>query len=309
MVITMKKVALLGAGAVGAYFIIGLMEKMGDNFCLVAEGERRQRLERDGVNINGDIYHPIVRTPDEVRDVDYLLIATKYTAMVNCLDTIDKIVGPHTTVFSLLNGVESEEVIGKRVGMEHMVYSFMKIASMNVDGKIVFNLENTIGVYFGEKGISEPTQRLRDFMELLDGTTVRYTFCEDIMLEMWKKYALNICRNLPQAVLAVGVGAYDDSEHVAYISEKMREEVHAVARAKGIPLIDADYLGKRCRQEDAARYSTLQDLDAGRHTEIGIFSGALVRMGAQLGVPTPYNDMCYHLIKALEEKNDGKFIY
>lgn len=58
-----------------------------------------------------------------------------------------------------------------------------------------------------------------------------------------------------------------------------------------------------------ARYSTLQDLDAGRHTEIEMFSGALIRMGRELGIPTPYNEFAYHMIKALEEKNDGRFDY
>ena len=58
-----------------------------------------------------------------------------------------------------------------------------------------------------------------------------------------------------------------------------------------------------------ARFSTLQDLDAGRHTEIDMFSGALIRMGKELGIPTPYNEYTYHMIKALEEKNDGRFNY
>lgn len=37
--------------------------------------------------------------------------------------------------------------------------------------------------------------------------------------------------------------------------------------------------------------------------------GAVVRMGRELGIPTPYNEFTYHMIKALEEKNDGKFDY
>ena len=58
-----------------------------------------------------------------------------------------------------------------------------------------------------------------------------------------------------------------------------------------------------------ARYSTLQALAAGRHTEIDMFSGSLMRMWRELGFPTPYNDYTYHMIKALEEKNDGLFDY
>ena len=44
-------------------------------------------------------------------------------------------------------------------------------------------------------------------------------------------------------------------------------------------------------------------------TEIDMFSGALIRMGRELGIPTPYNEFSYHMIKALEEKNDGRFDY
>lgn len=64
-----------------------------------------------------------------------------------------------------------------------------------------------------------------------------------------------------------------------------------------------------CAVKPSAHYSTQQDLDAGRHTEIDMFSGALIRMGRELGIPTPYNEFAYHMIKALEEKNDGRFDY
>ena len=40
-----------------------------------------------------------------------------------------------------------------------------------------------------------------------------------------------------------------------------------------------------------------------------MFSGALIRMGKELGIPTPYNEYTYHMIKAIEEKNDGRFNY
>ena len=61
--------------------------------------------------------------------------------------------------------------------------------------------------------------------------------------------------------------------------------------------------------EENTTVMSLQDLDAGRHTEIDMFSGALMRMGRELGIPVPYNEFTYHMIKALEEKNDGKFDY
>ena len=61
--------------------------------------------------------------------------------------------------------------------------------------------------------------------------------------------------------------------------------------------------------EENTTVMSLQDLDAGRHTEIDMFSGALMRMGRELGIPVSYNEFTYHMIKAWEEKNDGKFDY
>ena len=92
--------------------------------------------------------------------------------------------------------------------------------------------------------------------------------------------------------------------------EELKKELEAIAEAKGIDISKADRMsGRGSAVPPMARYSTLQDLDAGRHTEIDMFSGALMRMGKELGIPTPYNEYTYHMIKALEEKNDGRFAY
>ena len=54
-------------------------------------------------------------------------------------------------------------------------------------------------------------------------------------------------------------------------------------------------------------YSTLQDVKAKRHTEVEVFAGRVIAMGEELGIKTPFNKVVYLLIKAIEEKNDGKF--
>ncbi len=116
--------------------------------------------------------------------------------------------------------------------------------------------------------------------------------------------------NLPQAILGAGVGCYRDSEHMKFIQDGLRHELETIAHAKGIDLSKADSSSSRGSAVPASgRYSTLQDLDAKRHSEIDMFSGALVKMGKELHIPTPYNEYTYHMIKALEEKNDGLFDY
>jgi 2-dehydropantoate 2-reductase len=134
--------------------------------------------------------------------------------------------------------------------------------------------------------------------------------CSDIISEMWDKFALNVSNNLPQAILGCGIGAYSDSVYAANIFRHLREEVVSIAAAKGIVVSPEpdDSLGKGIIKK-SARYSTLQDLDAKRHTEVDIFAGAMVEMGKELGISTPYSEFAYNAIKALEEKNDGKFDY
>ena len=126
-------------------------------------------------------------------------------------------------------------------------------------------------------------------------------------MEIWNKYASNIAQNLPQAILSVGFQAYKDSTHVYSIAEHLWKEVARVANAKGIPLTEEFTLFRGVKPE--ARFSTLQDLDSGRHTEIEMFAGEMMRMGKELGIAVPYCEYTYHLIKSLEEKNDGKFEY
>ena len=79
-----------------------------------------------------------------------------------------------------------------------------------------------------------------------------------------------------------------------------------VAAALGIDISDENNIsGKSATFSPEARFSTLQDLDAKRPTEIDMFSGTLIRMGKELSVETPFNEFAYHAIKALEEKNRG----
>lgn len=305
-----KKVAILGAGAVGSYVIWGLSEKKELELGLIAKGDRKKRLEEQGCLINGKSYHPAVWTPEEAYDVDLLIIALKYGSLRGALEDIHTIVGEHTTVMSLMNGVDSEEIIAEKIDSSKILYSFIKVASHQKEGGYSFNPETTVGIYFGELEAPYDSERVQAVDALFKGTGLHWTITERIREEIWGKFRLNVCNNLPQAILGAGVGCYEDSSHMGAIREGLKKEVLAVAEAKGI---DLDLINEKSSKGSAvkasAEYSTLQDLNAGRHTEIDMFSGAMMRMGKELGIPTPYNEYTYHMIKALEEKNDGLFNY
>lgn len=309
-IMKIKSVAVLGTGAVGSYVIWGLSEKKDIRLGVIASGERAKRLKNKGCKINDTVYHPEVWTPEEAHGVDFLIVSLKYGALPGALDNITAVTGENTVIMSLMNGVDSEEIIAEKVGAEHLLHAVIKVASHKENDGYVFNPEATLGIIFGEVSAPYDSERVQAVLDLFSGTGLHYRATDCILEEIWSKFRLNVCNNLPQAILGAGVGCYRDSVHMKAISDGLRAELMAIAEAKGIDISKADVSsGRGSAVPPTARYSTLQDLDAGRHTEIDMFSGALIRMGKELGIPTPYNEFTYHMIKALEEKNDGRFDY
>ena len=305
-----QSVAVLGAGAVGSYVIWGLSHKKDIRLGVIAEGERADRLKKGGCRINDEVYRPEVWSPQEAEDVDLLIVSLKYGSLPEALESIKTIVGEHTTVMSLMNGVDSEELIAEQVGDDRVLRSLIKVASHKEENGYYFNPETTLGIIFGELAALFDSERVQAIESLFADTGIHFRSTEFIREEIWGKFRLNVCNNLPQAILGAGVGCYSDSTHMKAISDGLRRELEQIALAKGIDMSKmAGTSGRGSAVPASARYSTLQDLDAGRHTEIDMFSGALMRMGEELGIPTPYNEYTYHMIKALEEKNDGLFDY
>ncbi|MCR4746386.1 MAG: 2-dehydropantoate 2-reductase [Lachnospiraceae bacterium] len=303
-----KNAAVIGAGAVGSYFIWGLCEKNPDCISLIAKGERKERLEKNGVIINDKNYFPPVKSPEEAAGVDLLIIAVKKNALDGILDDVKTIVKENTVVICPMNGIDSEEILSTVIPRKNIIWSLIKIASERNGNSIRFEPKTTLGVYYGERDTEEFTPRMQDIEEFFKDTGMHLNPCKDILKQIWYKFALNVGNNLPQAILGVGMGAYDDSEHVNFIYERLVEEAIAVAAANGVDISDRKGIVFSGRDK-RARYSTLQDLDNKRHTEIEMFGGTMIEMGKKYNIAVPYATFCYHAIKALEEKNDGKFDY
>ena len=269
-----KKVAVLGAGAVGSYVIWGLSSRNDIELGVIAEGERAERLKQNGCTINGKIYHPEVWNPRETDAVDLLIVALKYGSLSAALESIQKATSENTIIMSLMNGVDSEEIIAEKVGVEHLLPAVIKVASHKEEDGYHFDPETTIGIIFGELTAPYDSDRIRAIEELFKDTGIHFRATEYAREEMWSKFRLNVCNNLPQAILGAGVGCYRDSVHMKAISDGLKGELEAIAQAKGIDLSKTEASsGRGSAVPPSARYSTLQDLDAGRHTEIDIFAG------------------------------------
>lgn len=303
-----RSAALIGAGAIGAYFIPGLVRTMGEQFCVIAEGSRKERLEQQGMWINGVHTEFAVKTPEEAGWQDLVLIATKYGALEEISETLRLLTGPNTIVISALNGIDSEEILAKTIGWDPIVYGFMRVSAVRT-GNVVTYPDNNRGLYFGElDGSVSP--RIRAIEELLDKAEIPYVRSEDILKDQWFKYACNIAENQCQAVLGVPFGAFRDHVHVNFVRLHLMQECLAVAEAKGIHIPASELV----RQEEILKTvpylnktSMLQDIEQGRATEVEMLSGTLIRLAKEVQVPVPYNEWIYHAIRAIEDRNAGVF--
>lgn len=302
----LHKIALIGAGAIGAYLIWSFDGVDGVTFTVIAEGARKKRLEHDGIIINEKHYPLQVREPANAGHQDMVFIATKHSALDEAIAMLPPLIGSDTLVLSLLNGVDSEERIAKAVGPEHVIHSLIRIASHRTQEGVRFDPDRAVGLAFGLPDVKPEDQwKLEAISSLFSTARLRWHCSEDILTEMWVKYAGNIANNLPQAVIGVSASLYRNSIHGRFLAQKLWSEVAAVADARGIHLAEEVLLFPG--QETFAKYSTLQDLEAGRRTEIDMFLGQLLRMAEEAGVTVPYCEYTYHAIKALEEKNEGLF--
>ena len=114
-----KKVAVLGAGAVGSYVIWGLSNNKDIELGVIATGERRERLKRKGCIINGVKYTPKVWTLKEAKGADLLVVALKYGNLPGALEDINSLfdnTGIHWRVTEFIQ----EEIWGKyRLNVSH----------------------------------------------------------------------------------------------------------------------------------------------------------------------------------------------
>lgn len=232
----MKKVTLIGLGAMGVFFAPRISEKLGAGFRIMASGARKDRLEQKGVTVNGINYRfPIVTPEDNDGPSDLVIIAVKGYDLAQALKDIKYQVGPETIILPVLNGIDSEKQTADVYGQEHVLYSYMRVSIAMKDGKAEFDPEKGL-IHFGEEK--------------------------------------NDSGHFSDKVLAV--------------KELFDRQEHTIGR---LP-----YQNKP---------STLQDLEAGKHTEVDMFAGTVVRLGKELGVETPVCEMFWHGIHLIEDRIFG----
>lgn len=299
-----QRASLVGLGAIGSLFAPALYQTLGDGFCVVADEERIRRYQETPLVINGQTVTLTYQPPGKPdRPDDLILIATKRDALEQAVKLIAPRVGKDTIVLSLLNGIDSEQVIEQMLQIPPIMPAYVIMADPTRVGRNVHYSAKSILV-FGERDGSR-SERALAVLDLLERCGCGAQLSEQIVCDLWWKYMVNCALNPLTALLGATYGDYNRSEHLRACAEAAMKEVVALANAMGVALNEQQAIGRFEKNRkgfgEHGKSSMLQDLEGGRPTEIDMLCGTVARLGPQLGVATPVNEMLWRMIVCREE--------
>ncbi len=297
-------VAILGAGALGAVYASRFYAHHPACVALVAGGERRERLLREGIVLNGARFDPPLRTPgDSAPPADLVIVALKHQHLADSLPDLRTCVGPDTLILSVMNGLDSEEIIAAEYGWEKVLHCIALGIDAVRDGNCI--TYSKIGrLVFGEARNETLSPRVLRAQAILSEGGIPFETPIDMLRMMWWKFMINVGVNQASAVLRAPYRAFQTSPHAQAIMEAAMREVIALAGEMGIDLAPSaieEWYPVLNTLHPAGKTSMLQDVEAGRVTEVDIFAGKVIALGQVLSIPTPVNTLLFHAIKAIEQ--------
>ena len=276
----------------------------------VMDHEHLARHRKDTYVINGEVIHPILISPEEAAaegPADLVILAVKYPALEAALNTMESSVGENTILLSLMNGVDSEEVLAERFGADKVLYAIaqgMDAQRYGTDLKFSVRGQINLGVPKDSPYSIELKKKLNLVCRLLAASGIKYVVEEDIVRRIWCKFMLNVGINQTCMVYdaAFGDAMVPGSEEFAVFVSAMRE-VCLVAQAKGIDVGEkdvAEYIEILGTLSPTASPSMGQDRKAKRRSEVDMFGGTMMRLGRELGIPTPVNEYLVRRAREIE---------
>ena len=289
----MRKILICGLGAVGLTYAVKF--KANSELKILVDKERLERYNRNKPIFNGIVQEFDYILPDENFASDLIIIATKSQGLNDAIKNIKNFVNENTIIISLLNGISSEEKIQEAYPNATVLKSyFIGHSAVRVGNSVT---QDGVGEIFIENNTK--------IKEIFDEFKINYQIPQDINYSMWLKYTMNLFSNQVSAILNMNFGELKRNQAFLKFAKKIILEVQTIAQAKGVKNLEnlendaLAFLNKMC---DEGKTSMLQDILAGRKTEVEIFAGEIIRLGKKFNLPTPYNQVLYDLIKIVEEK-------
>lgn len=321
------KIGVLGAGAMGA--LVGAhLKKGGGEVCFIDiyEAHMKAIREKGLVMQLEDEDEPqtifvdaAVTSGKDVGVCDAVIVLVKCVDIETAVESNKELFGSDTVVITLQNGVGGADILANYFDGDHLGLGVLK-SSANIlgPGKIIGRTrfpDSPKGIYFSPVNPDTPYRRVYMELEKLwcDGGYPA-ELSERTEEFIWDKLCNNVMFNGIAALLQTANEDNAGHEDGWAIMRELARETCEVANAKGINL-DFDHYWKdrtgrvydRNRIKAFHFVSAVFDSVQKRKTEIDFLNGTVVREGKKLGVPTPYNETVWRLVRVMQDNYDNKY--
>jgi 2-dehydropantoate 2-reductase len=307
------RIAVYGSGAVGGYFG-GRLAESGEEVVFIARGEHLRVMQSQGLkvdSIKGNFtLHPVLASddPTQVGKVEAVLLGVKAWQVPEAALAVRPLIGEHTFVVPLQNGVDAPSQIAAAVGKGAVVGGLCRIASQLASPGYIRHTGIEPYVAFGELD-NQPSERTIRLRTAFEKARVKAEIPADIQAAMWEKFIFIACISGMGAVTGAPVGVTRVLPETRQMMKQVLLEIVAVARGRQIK-IDEDVTDKVLAVIDGLPEGTIasmqRDILEGRPSELGSQNGAVVRLGLEAGVPTPANTFIYQSLLPKELKARGE---
>ncbi len=296
-----RDVALVGLGAIGILYAGKISAREPACLRIVADAARLARYRADPPALNGRRLDLNYRTPENFGPpADLVLVAVKSTGLAAALPILAPLLGPHTQILPLLNGITAQDVLAEAFGWPRVLHGFVYCeSSMRTGNAVVQN--GTSKIVFGEATNVPPSPRVQAVADFFERLGLEHHVPADMRAAQWKKFILNVGINQAQAVLRKPNAELQQNPEALRFARTLMDEAAAVGVALGIAgaaEVPAWAEGVILGAAPENRTSMLQDVEAGRTPEIDLFAETVCRLGRQCGVPTPANELAARLLAA-----------
>lgn len=292
-----KNVLICGLGAIGGYYASQIAEQDNIQLKILVDKDRLERYKTMPRIINGKKCSFDYTLPNEENfGADLIIIATKSSGLTDAIKNINNFVKNDTIILSFLNGITSEKEICDVYG-DKVLYSFLLGHTFFRKGEEISH-DGRANIIFGSKTENdERTEVLRNFFEHIN---VGYRVSDDIISELWQKFAFNCCVNQLSGITGLTFGQIKNSKKCLELIKNICGEISQIAEKEcvsGYNKLHEHTLQSLDIMLPEGKTSMLQDIEAKIKPETDIFGKTVMSLGEKHNIPTPYNTILTELIE------------
>jgi 2-dehydropantoate 2-reductase len=301
-------ITIIGSGAMGSLYG-GLLAAGGVEVTLVDVWEEHvQAIDTHGLRITSSTTEQTIdaaATTDvsTIDTTDLIIVFVKSTQTRTALDDLPSRLIENTDFLTLQNGLGNPETIGERVPRENVIAGVTAHGATLKGPGQVFHAGSgptTIGRYFGENDA-----RTHAIAELFTTAGIETSVSDTVRDDLWEKVLVNIGINAPTAIARVKNGRLATTEPGETLIETAVTEAARVARSEGCDIRDdiIQHVKDVATATGENKSSMLQDIEAGRQTEIDYLHGAIVDRAERNEIPVPVNRTLANVVRLTEIEN------